>query len=57
MFENYPDVVGVDELCEMLNIGKNTAYDLLNTKVIKSLRIGRCFKIPKLFIIDYCMAK
>lgn len=57
MFEKYSDVVGVDELCEMLNIGKNSAYKLLKTGEILSLRIGRCFKIPKLYIIEYCMAK
>ena len=57
MFEEYSDVVGVSELCDMLNIGKNTAYRLLKTGEIISLRIGRCIKIPKKYVIDFCLAK
>jgi excisionase family DNA binding protein len=53
MFENYPDVVTVKELCRMLQIGKNTAYDLLNNRSLKSIRIGRKFLIPKTYIIAY----
>lgn len=56
MFENYSDVVGANELCEMLKIGKNTAYKLLSTGEIISVRVGRCIKIPKVYIIDYCLA-
>ena len=29
MFSKYPDVVSVSELMDMLHIGKNTAYELL----------------------------
>ena len=47
MFKEYGDVVTVDELCEMLNVGKNRAYDLLSSGEIKSKRIGRVWKIPK----------
>ena len=53
MFENYPDVVTVKELCEMLKVGKNTAYDLLNSRSLASIRIGRKFLIPKTYIIAY----
>lgn len=27
MFENYSDLVSIEELCEMLFIGKNVAYE------------------------------
>ena len=53
MFENYPDVVTVKQLCRMLQIGKNTAYNLLNNSSLKSIRIGRKFLIPKKYIIAY----
>jgi len=46
MFNKYPDIVNVPQLQEMLGIGKNTAYDLLNKNIIKSVRIGRVHKIP-----------
>ena len=47
MFENYSDLVSIEELCEMLFIGKNVAYELLQRKKIKAFRIGRLWKIPK----------
>ena len=53
MFENYPDVVTVKELCQMLQIGKNTAYELLNSRSLESIRIGRKFLIPKTYIVAY----
>lgn len=53
MFKNYPDVVSVRELQQMLNIGKNTAYNLLKNKTIESIRIGRVHKIPKGSVIKY----
>ena len=53
MFRNYPDVVSVIQLQEMLGIGKNTAYTLLKNKTIRSIRIGRVHRIPKENIINY----
>lgn len=53
MFENYPDIMSVEQLCSALNIGKNTAYKLLNTKELKSVRVGRSHKIPKIWLIEF----
>lgn len=53
MFKEYKDVVGVLDLCKMLSIGKNTAYKLLNSGEIKSVKVGKVHKIPKQNIIDY----
>ncbi|MCL2003520.1 MAG: helix-turn-helix domain-containing protein [Oscillospiraceae bacterium] len=53
MFESYPDVVTVKELCQMLQIGKNTAYELLKNRSLNSIRIGRKFLIPKQSVIDF----
>lgn len=53
MFKEYGDVVTVDDLCEMLNVGKNRAYDLLSSGEIKSKRIGRVWKIPKKAVEDF----
>lgn len=58
IFDKYPDVVAVDELCEMLGgISKKLAYRLLGAQEIKSVRIGREYKIPKLCVIDYLMGE
>lgn len=54
MFQEYPDVVGVGELCKMLGgIGKNLGYQLLRDRKIPHIRIGRTIKIAKPDIINY----
>ena len=54
MFEDYPDVVDVDGLCKMLGgISRKLAYRLLIDQEIKSVRIGRSYKIPKICVIEY----
>ena len=54
MFENtYNDMISLDDLCEMLTIGKNTAYQLLRTKQIKAFKIGRIWKIPRESVSEY----
>ena len=52
-FKGYPDIVSLPQLRDMLQIGKNTAYELLANNEIKSIRIGRVYKIPKQNVIDY----
>lgn len=48
IFENYPDVVEVDDLRKMLGgISKKLAYRLLADQEIRSVRVGRAYKIPK----------
>lgn len=57
MFEDYPDLVSIDELCEMLFIGRNVAYELLRRKKIKAFRIGRLWKIPKGSVEAYILSE
>ena len=37
----------------ILNIGRNTAYELVRSGKIRSIRIGRQLRIPKDAIRDY----
>ena len=54
MFRDYPDVVEVEDLRKMLGgISRKLAYRLLSDGSIKSVRIGRTYKIPKIFVIEY----
>lgn len=53
LFSEYPDVVSVEQLSVMLGIGMKTAYKLLKEKKIKSITIGRIYRIPKIYILDY----
>lgn len=53
IFSDYPDVVGIDDLTHMLNIGKNKAYELINSNKIQSIKIGRKHIIPKFRVIEF----
>lgn len=52
---SYPDILLFEELVEILNVGENTTYNLLQSKKIYSKKIGREYKIPKLCVIDYLL--
>ncbi len=53
MFDDYSDVLTVTDLCDALCIGKNTAYELLKLDVIKNIKVGRKYLIPKVCLIDF----
>lgn len=54
IFREYPDVVNVEQMCEMLGgISTKTGYRLLKQNEIKHFKIGRSYKIPKLHIFEY----
>ena len=53
MFKDYPDVVSVDILQEMLGICRKNAYLLVKQNKIHSARVGRSYKIPKLCVVEY----
>jgi excisionase family DNA binding protein len=57
MFEQYHDVVTVEELAEMLKIGRNTAYELVRADIIDCVRVGRNIRISKQSVIDYITQK
>lgn len=56
MLNQYDEIITIDELCDILMIGKNLAYRLLTEKRIKAFRIGKKWRIPKSsveqFILD-----
>jgi excisionase family DNA binding protein len=56
MFSTYGDVVTVEELSEMLKIGRNTAYELVRGNIVKNVRVGRSIRIPKDAVIEYLTA-
>lgn len=53
MLSKYPDVLTVQQVAEVLLIGINKAYELVNLRIIGSKRIGRGIRIPKACLIDY----
>lgn len=54
MFRSYPDVVHVEGMRKMLGgIGRTTAYALLKSGKIQSVKIGRMYLIPKVNVIKF----
>ena len=53
MFPDYPDIVTVKQLREMLGISRQLAYDLINDGELQAIKIGTSFKIPKVSVINY----
>ena len=58
MYDNFDsEIITVDELMEMLYIGKNTAYQLLNSGELRAFKIGKVWKIPKDSVSEYIINK
>lgn len=51
------EILTVEEMMELLNVGKNTAYQLLENVEIKAFRIGRLWKIPRKSVYEYIERK
>ena len=57
MFEEYDELITVEDMQKLLGIGKNTAYELLRENKVKCFRIGRIWKIPKRSIEEYILTQ
>ena len=55
MLEEYGDFLTIPEICEILDVGKNTVYDLLKTKKIKNFRIGKRYRVTRDAVVDYIL--
>jgi len=53
VFQNYPDVLDVRHVSELLGVSSKTVYRLLNEGALDSLKVGRAFKVPKLYLLQY----
>lgn len=53
MFNDYEDMLTMEELCYMLRIGRNKAYELLRSGKIEGFQTGRIWHIPKQAVIDF----
>ena len=55
MFEEYPDILTVEETAEALRVGYNALYELLNEGKVKAYKNGRVWRIPKDSIKNYIL--
>lgn len=51
--ETLPAVLTVQQAARALNISKNTAYTLVRSGKLHSVRIGRQIRIPKDALIEF----
>ena len=48
-----PLVLTIDDLISVLHIGRNKAYDLVKSKQIQSLKVGKQIRIPRAALERY----
>lgn len=53
LIKDYPDIMDVDTMCQMLGISTKTGYKLLKSKTITALKVGRAYRIPKQHVLSY----
>ena len=51
--DELPLVLRVEDLMPILSIGRNTAYELIRSGQIRSVRAGRKIRVPKEAIAEY----
>ena len=49
----YEDVLLPKDIAGILHVGKSTVYRLLEEEQIKSIKIGKIYRIPKMYLIEY----
>lgn len=52
-YEQLPLVLSVADVMSVLNIGRNTAYDLVRSNQIRSIHIGHQHRIPKDALLEF----
>ena len=52
-FDDLPLALRVEDLIPILGIGRNTAYELVRSRKIRSIKIGRQIRIPRDAIVEY----
>lgn len=53
LLEQYDDLLTISDVCKILRIGRNKAYELIRNNEIKHFHVGKSLKIPKVYLIEY----
>lgn len=51
--KEYPDVLTTRDLQRIIGISSKTVFKLLHSGQIKSIKVGRNFRIPKIYLLQY----
>ena len=55
MLQGYPEVLNIEQMCDILKVSTKTGYRLLKDGQIQTLKIGRSYRIPKAHLVAYLM--
>lgn len=53
MLTEYDDVLLPEDLQKILHVGRNTVYKYLADGLIRSIRIGGKYRIPKMYLVEF----
>ncbi len=57
MLNQYQDILTAEDVSEILMIGMNRTYSLLNSGMIKGFRIGKKWRIPRDAVREYILCQ
>lgn len=57
MFPDFPDIVTVAQLQNMLGISRQLTYKLIGDGYIPGVKIGNAFRVPKVNVINYVLSE
>lgn len=55
MLKEFPDILNFEQLCSALNVSPKTGYKILQDKKIAALKVGRSYRVPKVYVLDYLL--
>ncbi len=50
---SYPDMLTPPDVTKILCISKTSTYRLLSENIIPNIKVGRVYRIPKIYLIQY----
>ena len=53
MLKDYPDVLNIGQMCEILSVSTKTGYKIIKSVSICCLKVGRAYRIPKAHLFSY----
>lgn len=51
--DEYPDLLDVTEASQLLGVSTKTVYKLLKSGQIAKKKVGRAYRIPKVYITEF----
>lgn len=56
IFAEYDEILSIEDVMEILHIGKNSVYSLLKSNEIRNIRVGKRYIVPKQSVINFIKA-